>query len=157
MRTGKLSISRGHQIETEPAPRLALVGSDPVRAPDPAPVPPPPPPLAADYHQVHDRLTALERLTRLFEQGALSADEFAAEKAIILGLPADELVLRTAAPVSFVPAYPREPRPAPSLMGRLLGWKVLVAGLGAGLALSFAAQPDQTIRFFDEALRLFGI
>ena len=36
------------------------------------------------------------------------------------------------------------------------GWKFLPVGLAAGLALSAAAQPNETIRFFDEALRLFG-
>src|SRR6185295_14491705 len=113
MRTGRLSISRGHQLIGAPEgpapPQLALV-----QQPEQAP------PASPDYHAVHDRLTSLERLTRLFELGALSAGEFAAEKALVLGLPADELVLRTPAPVSFVPAEPRRPAPGPSLLGRML-------------------------------------
>ena len=106
MRTGRLSISRGHQLQGTPdagPPQLTLVppAARPhrVRAGQAAGIP--------DYHAVHDRLTSLERLTRLFELGALSAEEFAAEKALILGLPADELVLREPAPVHFVPAAPR--------------------------------------------------
>ena len=140
MPTGKLAISRGHQ--------LAL----PLR-----PLTPEPPASASpEYQLVHDRLSALERLTRLFEQGALSAEEFAAEKAIILKLPADELVLQAPAPVPFSPAPALPSPPGPSLLGRLLHWKFLPVGLAAGLALSAAAQPNETIRFFDEALRLFG-
>ena len=56
MRTGKLAISRGHQL-AEP-PHLSLVPA----APGPAA---PAPPASPDYHLVHDRLTALERLARL--------------------------------------------------------------------------------------------
>ncbi len=151
MRMGKLSISRGHRFDEEGAPRLALVPSAEGEA------------LAAsaspDYHLVHDRLTSLERLARLLEQGALSAEEFAAEKAIILGLPADELVLRAPPPlpVSFVPAAPRRRSRGPSLLGRLLSWKLIPVGVVAGLGLSFASQPDATFRFFDETLRLFGL
>jgi hypothetical protein len=73
MRTGRLSISRGHQLQGTPdgpaPPQLSLV-------PQPAPAEPAPP-ASPDYHAVHDRLTSLERLTRLFELGALSAEEFA--------------------------------------------------------------------------------
>ncbi len=154
MRTGKLSISRGHEIGAiAPAPRLALVprAEPETRA---APVREPAAPASPEYQLVHDRLTALERLTRLLEQGALSEAEFAAEKATILSLPADELVLHEAAHVSAEP--PRLPR-GPSLLGRLLSWKVLPVGVAAGFALSFAAQPRQTIGFFDELLRLFGV
>lgn len=148
MRTGKLAISRGHQV-AEP-PHLALVPAEPlsVRAPEP--------PASPDYHLVHDRLTSLERLTRLFEQGALTGEEFASEKLLILGLPADELVLRDAAPVHFVPAEPRRPQPGPSLVGRMLSWKFLVLSLVVGFGFSFGTQPDETIRFFDQTLRFFG-
>ena len=140
MRTGRLAISRGHpRSET---PHLSLVPA----APEPVPASP-------DYHIVHDRLNALERLTRLFEQGALSEDEFAAEKRLILALPADELVLRETAPVHFVPAVPRR---GPSLLGRMLSLRFLLFSLVMGLAFSFAAQPDATIRFFDQALRSLG-
>lgn len=146
MRTGRLAISRGHQ--TAEPPHLALVPAEPLREPEQ--------PKSADYHLVHDRLTSLERLTRLFEQGALSAEEFAAEKLLILGLPADELVLREAAPVHFVPAQPRRPQPGPSLIGRMLSWKFLVLSLVVGLGFSYGTQPDETMRFFDQILRVFG-
>lgn len=158
MRTGKLSISRGHDIAEESAPCLALVPPETSPAAGgEAMIAPPPARLTPDYHLVHDRLTALERLTRLFEQGALSAEEFAAEKLLILSLPADDFAARTAKPVSFVPAEPRRRPRGPSLLARLLGWKLIPLGLVAGLGLSFASQPDATIRFFDETLRLFGI
>jgi len=157
MRTGRISISRGHQREEGadfgPPPRLALV--PPPAPPAPLAAAEPAPPFSPDYHLVHDRLTALERLTRLFEQGALSAGEFAAEKMLILGLPADELLLRAGAPVGFAPAAPR-PRPGPSLVGRMLSWRFLLFSLVMGLGFSFAAQPDETIRFFDQSLRYFG-
>jgi hypothetical protein len=162
MRTGRLSISRGHQLTgtpEEPAPpQLSLV-------PPPAPVEQVPP-LSPDYHLVHDRLTSLERLSRLFELGALSAEEFAAEKALILALPADELVLREAAPVHFAPAAPVHFVPAaprqriktrgPSLVGRLLNWKFIAFSLVVGLGFSFATQPNETTRLLDQTLRLIG-
>jgi hypothetical protein len=115
------------------------------------------PPASPDYQLVHDRLTSLERLARLFEVGALSADEFAAEKALVLGLPADELVLRTLAPVSFVPAAPRRrPERGPSLLARMVGWKFLLFSLVVGFGFSYAAQPRETAHLFEQTLRLFG-
>ncbi|HMG47248.1 MAG TPA: hypothetical protein VK614_07290 [Allosphingosinicella sp.] len=151
MGTGRLSISRGHQLQETPEPsappQLKLVPPPPAE---------PAPPASPDYHLVHDRLTSLERLTRLFELGALSAEEFAAEKALILALPADELVLRDAAPVHFVPAAPRRPRRGPSLIGRMLNWKFLLFSLVVGFAFSFATQPNETARLFEQTLRLFG-
>jgi len=162
MRTGRLSISRGHQLQESPdqdpaPPHLALVPqpAEPeqatVSAPNRAP------PATPDYQVVHDRLTALERLTRLFELGTLSADEFAAEKALILALPADELILRDLAPVHFVPAAPRRaPQRGPSLLGRMLSWKFILFSLVVGLGFSFATQPNETQRLFDQTLRLFG-
>ena len=151
MRTGRLSISRGHELlgtPDEPAPKLTLV--QPAAAPEPAA------PASPDYHLVHDRLTSLERLTRLFELGALSAEEFAAEKALILALPADELVLRVPAPVHFAPAAPRRPLRGPSLVGRMLNWKFLLFSLVVGLGFSYATQPNETARLFDQTMRLFG-
>lgn len=147
MRMGKPAISRGHQL-AEP-PHLSLVPA----APKPAG---PPPPASPDYHLVHDRLTSLERLARLFGQGALSAEEFAAEKLLILGLPADEYVLREAAPVHFVPAQPRRAQRGPSLVGRMLSWRSLGMGLIAGLGFSYASQPDATLRFFEQLARYFA-
>lgn len=160
MRTGRLSISRGHQLQGEPVafpPQLTLVPQPAEPSPVPVSVLEQAPPASPDYHLVHDRLTALERLTRLFEAGALSPEEFAAEKALILGLPADELVLRTPAPVGFVPAEPRRrTERGPSLLGRMLGWKFILFSLAAGLAFSFVTQPVQTTRLFEQTLRLFG-
>jgi hypothetical protein len=114
------------------------------------------PPASPDYHLVHDRLTALERLNRLFELGTLSAEEFAAEKALILSLPVDELVLRTPAPVGFVPAAPRRTARGPSLLGRMLGWQFILFSLLAGLAFSFATQTRETTHLFEQFLRIFG-
>ena len=163
MRTGKLSISRGYQFGdgAAPAPRLVLVP----RSADP---PPPPKPARAagaaaavavseEYRSAHDRLTALERLARLAKQGALSADAFAAEKARVLNHAADELVLREPAPLDPIATSP-PPRPArgPSLLARL-SWRLLPVGLVGGLGLSFASQPQETLHFFDEALRLLGV
>jgi hypothetical protein len=151
MRTGRLAISRGHQLRDEEGvgpPRLALV-PEPVAAAPAAPA-------SADYQIVHDRLTSLERLTRLYEQGALSAQEFAAEKLLILGRPADELLLRDPAPVHFVPAAPRRPVRGPSLVGRMLSWRFMALSLVIGLGFSFGTQPEATMRFFDQTLRAFG-
>jgi hypothetical protein len=159
MRTGRLSISRGHQLQGEPVaipPQLKLVPQPAESGPAPVSVLEQAPPASPDYHLVHDRLTSLERLTRLFELGALSLEEFAAEKALVLGLPADELVLRTLAPVGFVPAGSRRPARGPSLLGRMLSWKFLLFSLLAGLVFSYAAQPRETAHVFEQILRLFG-
>lgn len=108
-----------------------------------------------DHELIDRRLTALERLTRLLEQGVLSQEEFADEKALILGRFARRATAEN--PVSFVPATPRPAPRRPSLLGRLFGgWRAIPVGLIAGLALSFATQPVVTYRFFDELLRLFG-
>lgn len=119
---------------------------EPLAMHEPAPAAAPAPP---DHALIDHRLTALERLTRLAAQGVLSEEEFADEKALILGRFARQ------GPVTFAPAAPR--RRSPSLLGRLFGgWRAIPVGLAAGLALSFAAQPVATLRFFDEGLRLFG-
>ncbi|MFN3944884.1 MAG: hypothetical protein ACK4K7_08135 [Allosphingosinicella sp.] len=169
MPTGRLQISRGHERGDAPhaeGPRLRLVGAG---EPPPAPAAPAPPEVAAepapapapatlDYHLVHDRLTALERLSRLHEQGALSSDEFAAEKAAILRLPAEELVLRAPAPTQEPARRPdRIARPrGPSLLSRLFSWKFLPVGAAAGLALSWYAQPRETVAFLEQAARYLG-
>src|SRR5436305_15266484 len=158
MRTGRLSISRGHQLQGEPVafpPQLTLVPQPAEPKPAPVSVLSQAPPASPDYQLVHDRLSALERLTRLFELGTLSAEEFAAEKAIVLALPAGELLLEHPVPVGFVPAAPREAARGPSLLGRLFGWKFLLLSLAAGLGLSFAAQPHETAHLFDQIDRLF--
>jgi hypothetical protein len=164
MPTGRLQISRGQGSEAPPAagPRLRLVRAAPPEAPGrkataAAAAPPPPPPASPDYHLVHDRLTALERLARLHAEGCLDGEEFAAEKAAILALPADELVLRhPAAPAAPGAAPAAAPDRAPPLAGRLLGWRLLPFGLLAGLGLSVWAQPRETLAFADQALRWLG-
>lgn len=95
-----------------------------------------PAPQSIDYHLVHDRLTMLERLTALRAGGTLSEEEFLAEKAGILALPADELVLRHAVPAEGF---------GPSLLGRVLNWKVLALGAVSGVSLGFFTRPEDTI------------
>lgn len=131
MRTGKLAISRGNS-SPEP-PHLELVPAEPPRR-----------------DLVEHRLTSLERLTRLYEQGVLTADEFIEEKALILGRRAEDPNRVTAAPVHFVPAVPRR---GPSLVGRMLSWRFLLFSLAVGIAFSFAIQPDTTSRFFTQTFR----
>jgi hypothetical protein len=140
MRTGRLSISRGlRQVAPEeiPPPHLALVPP----AAEPAPVDTVPQPAPSDLQLANDRLTALERLVRLYEQGALSVEEFAAEKLLILG------DLPRVAPVHFVPAKPRRARRGTSLLGRMLSWQFLLLSLVVGIGFSFATQPQATTRF----------
>jgi hypothetical protein len=162
MRTGRLSIGRGHGDGVPPlpaGPRLRLVSietgtPEPEGAPAPVTQSPSPAPATLDYHSIHDRLTALERLTRLHEQGALSVEEFAAEKVAILRLPAEELVLRAeGAPSS--PARIERQR-GPSLLCRLLSWKFLPVGMTAGLGLSWYTQPRETLAFLEQAARYLG-
>lgn len=137
MRTGKLAISRGRP-SAEP-PLLALVPEEAAPAP-------------ARPDLVEHRLTSLERLTRLYEQGALTVDEFIEEKALILGRRAGDND-GPVAPVHFVPAASRR---GPSLLGRMLGWRFLLFSLVVGLGFSFAIQPDTTTRFFSQLSRALG-
>lgn len=145
MRTGRLSISRGHQRggSASLGPRLSIVARGEPEAGTKAL------PVSPEYQPVLDRLTALERLARLHDQGALTDAEFAAEKAMLLARHTDELVLNE--PL-LAPAPPR----GPTLLGRLFSWRFIPVGIVAGLALSFASQPRETTRFFEESLRLFG-
>lgn len=147
MPIGKLNISRGYEtgVSTATAPRLALVPRD---AGPPPKAKPAATLVSTEYQPAHDRLAALERLAKLAKQGALTPEEFAFEKARILGHSANALVLELPAP---------SPRASgPSLASRMFSWKFLPVGLAAGLGLSFASQPQETIRFFDETLRLLG-
>ena len=75
---------------------------------------------------------------------------------LILGLPADELVLRDAGAGRLCPRRAAPPRRGPSLLGRMLGWKFILFSLVAGLGFSYATQPVQTTRLFEQILRLFG-
>jgi hypothetical protein len=205
VRTGKPSISRGHQLgeamistprlimvpreqlavrpapvrstkrKAPPTPKsaapvskgLAPVPEAPATGPEPqgkaaeAPAtvsePPVPVPASPEYFFVHDRLTAIERLTRLRDQGALSQEEYAAEKAIVLALPADELVLHAPPPDEEGTALPwPRPDPGPPLVGRLFDWRIVPIALGAGLAFSYVTQPRETTRFLEAAFSLFG-
>jgi hypothetical protein len=107
-----------------------------------APAQPPP----TDIQIANERMTALERLVRLYEQGALSVEEFAAEKMLILG------DLPRAAPVHFVPDAPGRRR-GPSLLGRILSWPFLLLCLAAGIGFSFATQPEATNRLVTQLWR----
>lgn len=113
-------ISRGYQDDE-------CAGSSP-----PEPVMRTAAPMSIDYQLVHDRLTMLERLALLRTGGTLDEREFEAEKARILALPAEELVLR---PVL-------RPARSPSLIGRLLTWKLVVPGIVLGTTLGLFARPD---------------
>ncbi|HEY5710724.1 MAG TPA: hypothetical protein VIT38_02415 [Allosphingosinicella sp.] len=169
MSTGRLAISRGYQLlayeEELATPQLSLVQW--FEAPAEAEAEPeseaeseiesalPLPPVSPELQIVHDRLTALERLTHLFEQGVLSVDEFVDEKARILGRQVDELILCNAAPVSFSPAEPRPVQLGPSLVGRMMNWKFLLISLVVGLAFSLATLPDATLHLFVQVARYF--
>ena len=138
MRTGKLNISRGSQFAEGRAeePKLTLVPPTESSETD----------GEADGHQaILERLDALERLARLRSLEMLSADEFAAGKRLLLAHSAEQ-----------GSAVPGENAVGPSLVARMFSWKFLPIGLVAGLALSFGAQPQETVRFFDQALRMFG-
>jgi hypothetical protein len=149
MRTGRLSISRGYRqgvADENPPPHLALV--PPAAGPAPVPAPEPAAPSASsDLQLVNERLTAMERLVRLYEAGALTVEEFAAEKLLILG------DLPRLAPVHFVPAAPRPQKRGPSLLGRILSWQFALLCLIAGIAFSFATQPEATSRFVTQLYR----
>lgn len=159
MRTGRLAISRGFSApepQGEPA-RFAII--DPVEAPTPFETAPAlEPTLGGALATVNARISALERLTRLCEAGALTVDEFLVEKAAILGHhPSDLSAPRAsdAPPISFRAAESRRPK-SRSLAGRL-GWMLIPLGLVAGLGLSALSQPELTERGLDEAMRIIGV
>jgi hypothetical protein len=132
MRTGRLSISRGHEIGS---------GSGPVPI---APVPWEGIPVGfVPSTESYPRLQALERLGRLREKDMLSPEEFALEKALILGSLEE-------APSTAVP------RPGPPLVSRVSKAWLLPLGLVVGLALSLIAQPRETLRFVQDAVRQLG-
>ncbi len=145
MRTGRLSISRGHQLSAE---RPAAPAK---RASKATPVSFTPSKDQGALHLVQVRLNALERLTRLVEQGALSVEEFRIEKSLVLRLTGEELLLTRAAPRSKTAEAP-----GPSLLGRLFGWRGLLFLGAAGLATCFAVEPAGLAQAFDGALALFG-
>jgi hypothetical protein len=153
MPAGKVMISRGMPgaavaapVPREPEPRLRAVPSEPeslapaaaaARQDGPAP----------DYQLVHFRLEALERLSLLRDKGALSTAEFEAEKVLVLRLPADELDQMQD---SILP-----PR-GPSLLGRILGWKILLTGLIVGLGFVAITAPQDLAGLVERVSRLLS-
>ena len=120
----KLLISRGFPQDT-------VVPIDRARA------------ASAESNLVLGRLEALERLVRLRDQNVLTPQEFAAEKALVLGLPAAD-----------APHPP--PERTPALAARLFDWRLLLAGTAAGLALSWYSAPQDLLGLLDRAARLLG-
>lgn len=157
MQGGKLIISRGMQAgaaarpqgEAGQRPRPQLVHSDDQVAPKPA-LPQPPaatPAAAADYHCVRERIDALERLSLLRDIGVLTPEEFAAEKGLVLRLPAEDMLEQRESIL---------PHRGPSLLGRLLGWKLLVTGALAGLAFTAFTAPQDLTSLADRLSKLIG-
>ena len=140
MPTGRLNIARGHELEKARfAPPLVV---------EPEPLSPQGEPSWSPQHfqPIEDRLTALERLARLHREGLLSAEEYAAEKALLRG--GDEAI------AALAPAS--RPAPGPTLLGRIIRWPVLAIGLAAGLALAATSQPEASRGLFDQTLQLIG-
>ncbi len=152
MRTGKLNISRGFQVAVQgpEQPKLSLVEANQELTTPPQVESP------ADHQTITDRLEILERLARLRSMDLLSAEEFAAEKAFILAHQGQERPLVAMSETHPVSSARAKPMAGPTLAGRLFSWKFVPIGLVAGFALSFGAQPQETVRFFDQALSLFG-
>ncbi|MGE0178442.1 MAG: SHOCT domain-containing protein [Sphingomonas sp.] len=153
MRMGRLAISRGSLESESPEPPPVPLAVVPAAEAASAPA------VSGSLAAVQERLDALERLTRLYEAGALTIDEFLIEKAAILGHPRSNLGgpkvdAGPHAPISFQPVKVR-PRRGRSLFGRL-GWFILPIGLVAGLALTALTQPDASAQIWQETLRLFG-
>jgi hypothetical protein len=133
MRTGKLSISRGHQLLAErPAPAQA-----PVR-----PVSFTPCQDTGELHLIQVRLNALERLSRLVEQGVISLDEFKLEKSLVLRLTGEELLLTKAAP-------PATPQARASLAGRIPRWTLVLMAPLVAFGASFWAAPAETMAWVE--------
>ncbi len=79
-------VARRQQRRAMPEQNDMYATQQPV-APEPAPAPvapAPPPPAAAPAMAMDDKLEALERLASLKDQGILTDEEFAAQKAKIL-------------------------------------------------------------------------
>jgi hypothetical protein len=150
MRTGKLNISRGSSFADKPveAPVLSLVsGSSSGPCANPSIEPP--------REWLRERLEMLERLGRLHALGLLSNEEFGAEKALLLA-QSERQAGFAPRPSSSSTTTARKTSEDASLLGRLFNWKFLPIGLIAGLALSFGAQPQETLRFLDQALKFAG-
>ena len=135
MRTGKLSISRGHELLRErPAPVDVSVAQA-VR-----PVSFTPSRETGELHLIQVRLNALERLTRLVEQGTISLDEFKLEKSLVLRLTGEELLLTKAAPPP--------PHSAP-LASRAPRWALVLLAPLIALGATLWAAPTETLAWFE--------
>jgi len=141
---GMPSAAEAAPIPREPEPRLRAVPSEPeplrlaapaVRQDGPAP----------DYHLVQFRLEALERLSLLRDKGALSTAEYDLEKNLVLRLPADDLDVLHESILE---------RRGPSLLGRLLGWKIVLAGLVVGLGFVAFTAPQELAGLVDRVSKL---
>jgi hypothetical protein len=136
MRTGRLTISRGHELLRDRAAPEAGV-EPPVR-----PVSFTPCRESGELHRIQVRLNALERLTRLVEQGAISLDEFKLEKSLVLRLTGEELLLTS-------PVAPPPPEPAALPVARLRPWRILVAAPLLGIAAFLWAAPAEALAWLD--------
>ena len=131
MRTGKLTISRGHELLRERA------------APAEAPVRPvsfTPSRDTGELHLIQVRLNALERLTRLVEQGTISLDEFKLEKSLVLRLTGEELLLTKAAPAT---------PPSAPLASQAPRWALVLLAPLVALAATLWAAPTETLAWFE--------
>jgi hypothetical protein len=133
MRTGRLSISRGHELLRE---RTAPVEA-PVR-----PVSFTPSRETGELHLIQVRLNALERLTRLVEQGTISLDEFKLEKSLVLRLTGEELLLTKAAP-------PAARQPSAPLAARVPRWTLLLFTPLVALGATLWAAPAETLAWLE--------
>ncbi|MGF1550115.1 MAG: hypothetical protein ACFBQW_06235 [Sphingomonadaceae bacterium] len=140
----KPRVARGSAIRDAVAPQPRIRLREEPRRPDV----PPQAGAWGEYRLVHDRLSALERLTRLVEQGALSPEEFAREKLAVLRLPAEPLLLEER-------AAPPAPVRRPSLLGRLLDFRLVAAAGIAGAALALFARPEPAADWLARALLFF--
>ncbi|MGZ8998052.1 MAG: hypothetical protein ACXW2T_04250 [Allosphingosinicella sp.] len=143
---GTPSVVEAAPVRLEPEPRLRAVPCEPEPSRPESPAAREDAP-APDYQLVHFRLEAIERLSLLRDKGALSTAEYEAEKNLVLRLPADELdSVRNSL----------RPPPGPSLLGRILGWKIVLAGLAAGLGFVAFTAPQELTGLIDRFSRLLG-
>ena len=137
MRTGRLSISRGHEIaERRSAARLAPEAQAAPVSFRPA--------HATKIELIETRIAALERLSRLVEQGVLTLDEFRIEKSLVLRHTGGSFRSPAARPV---------PIPGKSLAVRLFHWRLLWLAPPATLSFSYWLRPDDTLAWLSDLIR----
>ena len=153
MQSKSHSISRGSErAERRTAePKLSLVSRTKLAEAEPRPAPEQ---VLPDERRLTARLDALERLARLRSQDLLTAKEYASEKALLLGHSGEDQAIPQLRTVAA--AAPGDIEQGRSLVGQMFSWKFLPIGAVAGIGLSFGIQPQETMRFFDQALRLVG-